>query len=305
MKNTYAIIGGDLRLVYLANLLAKDENEVYSFGIEQQKQEFKQEYNKEKVNSCNNLEEAISNSNIVISSVPLSKNGINVYAPYNLDSSFINLNYLAKSLSNKIFFAGQIPDMFYELSENKNTKIYDLMKQEDLTILNTIATAEGAISDIILNTKCNLHKSKILILGFGRVAKTLAVKLKGLDAYITCAARKDKDFAWINTLGFESININNISIIKEDSIEKEKLKKFDIIINTEPQIILDENNLKYVKENCFLLDLASKPGGIDGKACEKYNLNYKLSLAIPGKVSPLTSAEFIKETIYNILKYTT
>ena len=138
-----------------------------------------------------------------------------------------------------------------------------------------------------------LENKKILILGFGRIGKVLARKLAGLSVKVTCAARKDEDLAWIEAYGHKSLNINNLG---------ENLRPFDIIINTVPQIILNEDNLKYVKKDCLLIDLASNPGGIDKKEVKKENLKLVWALALPGKVAPTTTAEFIKDTIYNILK---
>jgi len=284
MKKIFSVIGGDLRLTYLAQSLTKDNNEVYTYGLGNLE-------NKPNFNLCNKLEEAITKSNIVISSIPFSKDHKNIYTPF-CDEK-VTLHQFANYLENKTLFAGSIPDTFYSLTDKKNVKIIDLMKEESLTVLNTIATAEGTISQIISNTTKNLHGSKVLIIGFGRVAKTLAKKLNGLDAIVTCSARKDKDFAWIETLGYKVANTNELG---------ENLKDYDIIINTVPQLILDENRLKYVKKDCLIIDLASKPGGVDEEACKKEKLKFIWALAIPGKVSPKTSAEFIKTTIYNKLR---
>ena len=69
-----------------------------------------------------------------------------------------------------------------------------------------------------------------------------------------------------------------------------------------PHIILNEERLKYVKNDCLLIDLASNPGGIDKKAVKDNQLKFVWALSLPGKVAPTTSAEFIKDTIYNIIK---
>lgn len=287
MNNSFAIIGGDLRLINLAKIISKD-NKVYIYGQEKFKDFLSIEKN---LIICNSLEEAIKNSRIVISSIPFSKDGIDIYAPFS--NNLIRINDLVDYLNDKIFFAGSIQEYFYQLViDNKNLTIVDLMKEEDLTILNTIATAEGAISEIIQNTDINVHGGKILILGFGRVAKVLAKKLLALSAKVTCAARKDKDFAWMETLGLEKTNINNLG---------ENLSKYDVIINTVPKLILDEDKLEYVQKDTLLIDLASKPGGIDQNACEKLGLKFIWALAIPGKVAPVTSAIYIKNTIYKIL----
>lgn len=286
MENHISIVGGDSRITHLAKMYAEEGRTVFAYG--QNKKELTSFNN---IKFCSSIQDAVQNSDIIISSIPFSKDGINVFSPFSENS--IKMDELANELNNKKFFAGSIPDSFYEKTIKNNVEIFDLMKQEDLTILNTIATAEGAISDIILNTSYNIHGSKILILGFGRVSKVLAQKLKNLNADVTCAARKDEDFAWMQALGFKILNINKL-----DS----NLKEFDVIINTVPQIILDENKLNFVKKDAFILDLASKPGGVDQKTCEQLHLNFKWSLAIPGKVAPTTSAIYIKNTIDKIIK---
>ena len=82
----------------------------------------------------------------------------------------------------------------------------------------------------------------------------------------------------------------------------ENLSQYDIILNTVPHLILNQELLNYVKEDCLLIDLASNPGGIDKRAAKNRQLKLIWALALPGKVAPITTAEFIKDTIYNILK---
>lgn len=300
MKNNFSIIGGDLRIVYLAKELAK-ENTIFIYGFENTKEL----ENVANVIVCKDLKSAIDNSNIVISSVPLTKNGTDIYMPFS--NEIVKINELLILLNGKSFIAGAIPSNLIEKIQSRNfgeetlintlsksndkSNIIDLMNYDELTVLNTIATAEGAISDIIQNTNFNLHGSNALILGFGRVAKIVAKKLKALDCYITCAARKDVDFAWMETLGYNVTNINQL----------ENLKVYDIIINTVPHLIFDKEKLKLVNNNCFLLDLASKPGGFDQEYIKQNNLNYKWSLAIPGKVAPVTSAKYIKRIIDKVI----
>lgn len=288
----FSIIGGDLRTIKLAEKLSK-ENQVYIYGLEQsyicENDSISQEEIK-KISICKSLEEVIQKSKIILGPMPLSKDGENINAPFSKDK--IKIKEIIQNLSEeKVFMAGAIKKDIYEI--NNKTKIIDLMEQEELTILNTIATAEGTIQVAIENTERNIQESKVLVLGFGRVAKVVAKKFKALDAYVTCAARKPEDMAWIKTLGYESTNINNIG---------ENLKYFDIIINTVPQIILTKKELRYINNNAIVIDLASKPGGIDQDAAKELKVKYIWALALPGKVSPVTSAEFIQNTIYNILE---
>lgn len=286
MLKKIVIIGGDLRVVTLAKLFAKDNYEVYTYGLEKA-EELK---NVENIFNCSTLKEAIKNSEIIISSVPFSSNGKEINAPFSLNK--ISVIELVDCLKGKTLIAGSIKPEVYQMIDQENTQIIDIMKREELAVLNTIATAEGAIQIAIENTSKILHGSKALVLGFGRVGKVLAYKLKGLSVDVTCSARKNEDFAWIRTYGYTAINTNELA---------NNLGDYDIIINTIPSIILNENNLKYVNKETLLIDLASNPGGIDQNIAKKLGLKFIWALSLPGKIAPVTSAEFIKNTVYNIL----
>ena len=196
-------------------------------------------------------------------------------------------------LEGKILIAGSISPEIYDMANDEYIEIIDIMKREELAVLNTISTAEGAIEIAISNTNKIIHGSEVLILGFGRIGKVLARKMAGLSAKVTCAARKDEDLAWIRAYGHNETNINALG---------ENLSQYDIILNTVPHLVLNKERLQYVKKDALLIDLASNPGGIDKKEAKELKLKLVWALALPGKVAPVTTAEFIKDTIYNILK---
>ena len=287
MKNKIAIIGGDLRIIKLAIMLAYDENEIYTFGLEKA-DELK---SKKNIIQCDSIKKAIQNVEIVIGPIPFSSNGKTINMPFS--DKEITTREMMHVINAKVLIAGGISPEVYEMANDEYIEIIDIMKREELAVLNTIATAEGTIQIAIENTNKIIHGSNVLILGFGRIGKVLARKLAGLSVKVTCAARKDEDLAWIQAYGHKATNINNLG---------ENLKEYDIIINTIPHMILTEQKLKNVKKECLLIDLASNPGGIDKKAIKDMNLKLIWALSLPGKVAPTTSAEFIKETIYNILK---
>lgn len=287
MSTNFTIVGGDLRIIKLAKMLAEDGNEVYCYGVEKA-EELKESKN---IKNCEKLAEAVKNSEVIIGPIPFSSNGKDINAPFS--DKKISIRELMHVINAKILIAGSIVPEVYELANDEYIEIVDIMKREELAVLNTISTAEGTIEIMIANTNKIIHGSKVLILGFGRIGKVLARKLAGLSAKVTCAARKDEDLAWIKAYGHIGININTIG---------ENLSNYDVIINTVPHLILTEEKIKYVKSDCLLVDLASNPGGIDKRAAKNKNLKLIWALALPGKVAPVTTAEFIKDTIYNILK---
>ena len=283
----FAIIGGDLRIVKLAEMLANEENQIYVYGLENA-DDLK---NKSNIIQCDTIKKAIQNVEIVIGPIPFSSNGNTVNAPF-CDKE-ITIREMMHVINAKVLIVGGITPEVYDMANDEYIEIIDIMKREELAVLNTIATAEGTIQIAIENTNKILHGSEVLILGFGRIGKVLARKLAGLAAKVTCAARKDEDLAWIQAYGHKATNINSIG---------KNLNQFDIIINTVPHMILTEERLENVKQECLLIDLASNPGGIDKKAVKDRNLKFVWALSLPGKVAPTTSAEFIKDTIYNIFK---
>lgn len=269
-------------------MLAKDGNIVYTYGLEKA-EELK---DKQNIIFCDKLNKAMNEKvEIVIGPIPFSSNGKYINSPFS--DKEISVREIMANLNAKILIAGTITPEIYDMANDEYVEIIDVMKREELAVLNTISTAEGAIELAISNTNRILHGSQVLILGFGRIGKVLAKKMQGLSAIVTCAARKDDDLAWIKAYGYRNININTIG---------ENLSQYDIIMNTVPHMILNEEKLQYVKEDCLLIDLASKPGGIDSNAVKERRLQLIWALALPGKVAPITTAEFIKDTIYNILK---
>lgn len=289
MYKTVSIIGGDLRIVNLIELLAKDDFLVYTYGLENSEELVE----RDNVKRCASIAELIGSSEIIIGPLPMTNDSENISAPFSEEK--ISIKELIEEMSNKnkTFLAGKIPDQIAECLTKEKIQFIDLLKREELVVLNTIATAEGTIQLVMENTTRTIHGSNILIMGFGRVGKVLAKMLDGIGAKVSCEARKNSDIAWIKAYGYNPIHLSELD---------NELGNYDIIINTIPFQILDENRLKYVKKECTILDLSSNPGGVDRNVARRLGLKLIWALSLPGRVAPLTSAEFIKETLYHILK---
>ena len=289
MYKTISIIGGDLRIVNLIELLSKDDFLVYTYGLENA-EELPDTNN---VRKCASMTELVGSSEIIIGPLPMTNDSENLSAPFSDEKISIEELISEMANKNKTFLAGKISEKIAERLTEEKVEFIDLLKREELVVLNTIATAEGTIQLAMENTTRTIHGSNILIMGFGRVGKVLAKMLDGIGAKVSCEARKNSDIAWIKAYGYNPIHLSEL-----DS----ELGNYDIIINTIPFQILDENRLKNVKKECTILDLSSNPGGVDRNAARKLGLKLIWALSLPGRVAPLTSAEFIKETLYHILK---
>ena len=280
MNNKISIIGGDLRMANLAKLYLEDEVEIATFAIE------KAEETKGCIR-CNSLKEAIEHSTIIISSIPLSKDGKYINTPFSDEK--IELQEFYEGLSGKILISGNLEERFVN---SLDIKTFDLLQMEEYAILNAIPTAEGAIQIAMEEYPKTIFDSNILIMGFGRIGKILAKMLQGIGANVFCEARKKSDLAYIEAYGYQPIDLQELD---------ENLNKFDIIINNIPTMILTTSRLDLLKNDVLIIDLASHPGGVDFEYAKKKNIKTIWALALPGKVAPVSSAEYIKEMIKNIL----
>ena len=287
MSDNFAVIGGDLRNIELVKLLAKDQRKIFTYGLEENKELLDNLNNN--IIICKDIEESCSNVDIIISSIPFSRDGETTYCEFSKNR--IKIIDFFEKIKGKTLIVGSIKNNVINEALKRNIKIIDVMKNEELAILNTIATAEGTIQTMISNTKNIIHESNILILGFGRVAKTLAKKLQGLVRNVDCASNNKEELAWIEAFGYNVINLKNLV---------ENISKYDIIINTIPAIILNYENMKYIKKDTLLIDLASNPGGIDKNEAKDKGLKLIHALGLPGKIAPVSSAKFIKKIIYEI-----
>ena len=66
-------------------------------------------------------------------------------------------------------------------------------------------------------------------------------------------------------------------------------------------LILDREVLRHAGPGCLVIDLASRPGGVDFEAAKELGVRVIWALGLPGKVAPVTAGLAIRDTIYHIL----
>ncbi len=137
-----------------------------------------------------------------------------------------------------------------------------------------------------------LHGARVLVVGYGRLGKVLARQLRGLGATVNVAARSCADLAWAQVWSY--------GVERSDQLSG-WLCAYDLVINTVPAPLLGREELSDLKPGCLVIDLASKPGGVDFSAAAELGVKAIWALSLPGKTAPVTAALAIKATIYNIL----
>jgi len=281
----FSIIGGDLRNVKLAELIAAEGNSVNIYGFSKAGFEIK-------FKQSNTIAEAIDGSDVVIGPIPCSNDNELINAPFHNEK--IHIHEVFRCINkNQLFIAGRINEKIVHLAQVFNVYTVDMLEREEMAVLNAIPTAEGAIQIAMEEMPTTLHNSNALILGYGRIGKTLAKMLQGIGANVYVEARKYADLAWIKSYGYRPVLLSELS---------QTVKDINVLFNTIPSIVLNNEVLRMLNSDCLIIDLASKPGGVDFDKAKELGLKAIWALSLPGKVAPVTAAEFIKDTAYNIIE---
>lgn len=254
---------------------------LFFLGKDKRSEYLKKQYENEAI-----IVDNVENAQYIIFPIPFTKDKVHI------TGTEILIEDIIIKCINKTIFSGGIPKDIRRKFEINNVTYVDLMDLDEVAYLNAIPTAEGAIAKAMETTDKTIHASKILVLGFGRVAKILADKLKGLNANVFCAARSKKDLAHIKALGYNVVDINNMEAC---------IKEMDIIFSTIPTLILTQKKLNLISKDTVIIDLASSPGSLDYVAAEKLGLKAYLELGLPTKVAPKSAAEYLKESIDKII----
>lgn len=289
LQYDYAVIGGDLRQVYLAEELANLRNRVIHYALIKPP---KQLSNTSFPVKSPSLEMAIGSAHCIICPIPFSRDGL--YLNQNVLEEPLPLGELLDMLKpDQAFFAGNIPAEFETAAGKKGIFLYDFMKNNSLALFNTIATAEGVICEAIQKSPRNLHHSKCAVLGYGRCGRTITNYLKGTFCNVSVFSRDTDELALAGTIADNTIPLCEL---------RKHVNKFDFIFNTIPAKILTGNLLYKMKSSVTIIDIASAPGGVDYETAKKLGINASLCLGLPGKYSPYSCAKSIINVIKNELK---
>ena len=156
---------------------------------------------------------------------------------------------------------------------------------------NAVATAEGTIALAITMSSVNLAGNESLVAGYGRCGEVLCEKLKALDSTVTVVERSADCRARAKAHGLQTMDFAQLS----ENVEK--ISAYSYIFNTVPALIFSEKILCHTKEDAVILDIASGDGGVDFKYCEKYGIQAKHALGLPGVYAPKTSAGILYDVL--------
>lgn len=278
------ILGGDVRQAYLAQALSEEGFQVRVAALDQYV------FSDQSI-KVGAIERAIEKSDCVILPLPVTMDGITLNAPMTVKKIDLNRDFM-EMLEGKYVMGGQI-EKIPHVEEWKRVELVDYYAQEALIVGNAVLTSEAAISIAVGGTPYGLLRSKCLVLGFGRIGRSLSTMLKGMGCDVTVSARKKEDFAWIEALGLKAVHTSMLG---------EHVKEMDILFNTVPFVLMTGEILEQCKSTVLVIDLASKPGGVDYIRAEELGIKALKAFNLPGKFSPRSAADLIKLTVTDMIE---
>ena len=265
------VIGGDTRIEYLAQSLKEEGYEVKQFSGEEP------------------LKTAVSHSDAVVLGLPCSRDDKTVDAP-NLKDEILLKDLFHIMGKDKILLAGKMSDGIKAVADIFSVRWVDYFMREELEILNAVPSCEGAVQIAMEELPITIFGANAVVTGFGKIGEMLSLMLKNLGANVTVCARRNAQRAKARTFNLHAAPFSYLG---------DCMSSADIVFNTVPQCVIKREQLVGAKD-ALIIDLASKPGGVDMDAARDLGVKVIWALGLPGKVAPVTAGNIIKETICNI-----
>ncbi len=278
----FLIIGADARLKYTAENLI---NSGYKVSV----------YANDDISllggvyTYNDLETAMRENSHIIFGIPVSRDDLKIYSP-----SFEKNVYIEDVLKNikphHTVIGGKMQGLSVSIAK-KGAACADYGTREDFCLYNANITAEALVSVIMDKLPVTVSGIKCLILGYGRIGKTLSKKLSDLGADVTVTARKSSDRAMID---IQRLGYSKTSGLIDGG------HSYDVIVNTIPANILREETFSQLKKNCLVIDASAYPGYVNKEYADKWGISVEGAFSLPGKYAPSSAGKIIADVILNI-----
>lgn len=279
------IIGGDARYLEVIDaLLRKKDTTIFLIGYENIT------FDEQNVVTLPHGEVDFSTFQAIILPVHgTTENGL-VTSTYSDEHFFLTKEMIEQTPKDCVIYTGTTNHYLNEIAKNRTLEV--IFARDDVAIYNAIPTAEATLQLAIEHTDRTVHGSDVAVLGFGRVGFTVARLFHLVGANVTVYVRKPSDIARITEMGMNPHLINELG---------NHIEHCDIVINTIPHLVIDENIINAMNANTLIIDLASHPGGVDFEFAKEKAIKTLHALGLPGKTAPKTAGEIIANTIISLM----
>ncbi|NLY31042.1 MAG: dipicolinate synthase subunit DpsA [Firmicutes bacterium] len=275
------VLGGDHREVEMVRCLARQGGEVYTVGH----RPYPGYENVLQVESLGPFPEAIPKVDAIIAPMSHTDSTGKVRAvPEEGVTIWLDDRLFERFPPGTPLFIGKALPVVKETAGRWGIRLFETAEDDEIAVLNSIPTAEGAIQIAMEELPITLHGSRSLVLGLGRCGLTLVRMLKGLGVKVTAAARNRAQLARAAEMGAEAVPLDALG---------EVVPAVDVVFNTIPALVLTRELLEKMPKEALIIDIASSPGGVDFEAAADLGIKGILAPGLPGKVAPITAGRIL------------
>ena len=283
--NQWTILGGDGRQIAMLSFFRKKGIPISAWGLGEASTE-------------TDWRNAIAGASVILLPLPASGDGVRIRSPFR-EGLGLRFSCLLEALpKNAMICGGRIPISWVEQAQQAGIRCLDYFNSDILQLRNALPTAEAAIQLAMQALPVTLDGCEIAVLGYGRIASLLAEKLTALGTKVTVYARKERDLVHARLRHSHSIRLTTT---EKGSSLCELSKGCRMVINTIPDIVVNEEVLQCWPRECILMELASLPGGFDIAAAERLGFTRISATALPGKHFPESAGLILGETLIELI----
>lgn len=268
------VIGGDGRYSWAAKSLRDGGLPVKCWGVPGLK------------NDADHLSEALQDADLVL--LPMRPFEVEILT---VDGEQVEAALLPKILApGAVLTAGSFPVEVEAWLQSQGLRCVSLLELEPYLLANANTTAEGAVYLALKTLDKTLSGAKVLVIGWGRIGRFLAQKLRAMGANVTVSVRKSAQRAELELLGYDTERTGRYS---------KSLGDYDLIFNTSPRPIMTLEQGLTTRESCVFIELASLPGGFPERLRRERKII--MAQALPGKTAPRTAGNNLAEAVWECL----
>jgi len=281
-----AIIGGDARQLEVIRKLIELDAKISLIGFDQLDEGF--------VGATKTQLSQVDFSKVEAIMLPVSGTSLEgeVETIFSNEKIILKEDHLKSTPKHCTVYSGISNQYLKSIVQASDRKLVELFERDDVAIYNSIPTMEGTLMMVIQNTDITIHRSNVVVLGFGRVGMSVARAFHALGANVKVAAIESDLLARVFEMGFQPVELAQLA---------KEIENTDVCINTIPAKVLTGNILAKMPTRSLIIDLASKPGGTDFRYAEKRGIKAMLAPGLPGIVAPKTAGQIIANVLSKLL----
>lgn len=228
-------------------------------------------------------EDFVKNSRYLIFPTPVSR--LNRHPKI---EDMLKHELITETNETKTVIGGVFTDKWIQYLQMNEITYFDLMKEETVAQKNACITAEATVAEILKYSDYSICGQKIIVCGYGRCGKCVADLLAVMGAKVTVLARSAKARRAARCDGHEAVDF---------SYGPEEVYGAHTIVNTVPAQVIREPMIQEMHRDTVIIDIASRPGGVDLVAAERREIKVVAALGLPGLYTTKSSAKVFADAI--------